>query len=109
MIVAAVRIKGNREFIGIFWGASLAVVFDLVDEHLDPYRCEYLSLPMGGVHFGLSPESQMPSVPFAEGTEAKDYDDATVNLLPSPTFSHSVLEHIEQGGAYEGRIWKSFK
>jgi hypothetical protein len=55
-----VRLKRNRELVGLFVSPNTEDLWDYVDECTESGECEYLELPPGGFHF---PNAGAPRVP----------------------------------------------
>jgi hypothetical protein len=55
-----VRLKRDRELVGLFVSPSRKDLWDFVDECTESGECEYLELPPGGFYF---PQAGAPVVP----------------------------------------------
>ena len=57
-----VRLKTNAELVGLFVSPSVKELWNYVDECCDPFACEFLSLPPGGIYLGQSGAAKIPTI-----------------------------------------------
>jgi len=90
-----VRLKENREIVGIFVAerSSLDIA---IDECCDPGACEYVKLSMGGIY---KDNGGAPAVPHAFNEE---YDNP-----PPDWFSGATISEFWHGAFFEESTWKS--
>lgn len=60
MTTYLVRLKRNAELVGLFVSPTDDMLGEFVDECCDPYECEFVKLPPGGIFL---PSSGAPVVP----------------------------------------------
>ncbi|MGH6792786.1 MAG: hypothetical protein ACRECF_08615 [Methyloceanibacter sp.] len=60
MTAYAVRIAKTHEFVGIFWGKSLAHACLRVDEFTEMNACEYKPLSWGGIYWDRRDDIAVP-------------------------------------------------
>jgi hypothetical protein len=71
MTAYLVRLKKNAELVGLFVSPSDDMLWDFVDECCDPYECEFVRLPAGGVYLS---EAGAPAVPTSIEFPVDDRD-----------------------------------
>ena len=49
-----VRLKENKEPVGMFVVGDLSDLFDVLDEQMNPFRCEFTKMTVGGLFIGGS-------------------------------------------------------
>lgn len=57
-----VRLKKNAEIVGVFVSPSVNELRIYVDECCDPFVCEFLTLPPGGIYMSESGAAKVPTV-----------------------------------------------
>jgi len=57
-----VRLKANRELVGLFDTADPKSLWDYVDECCDISDCEYVQLPRGGIYHESAGAPDVPTV-----------------------------------------------
>jgi hypothetical protein len=65
-----VRLKKNKELVGIFVSPNAANLWDFVDECCSPLACEYLPLPPGGMYLSQAGAATVPTAIDPEGSDA---------------------------------------
>ncbi len=97
MPVYLLRVQDTHEAVGIFWGDSIAQIWDGVDEHCDPGQCEYIVLKHGGIFF---PDGA-PALPLPEATEDDTEDDEVALFTRGVSIGELVSEALsgrQKGG-----------
>lgn len=98
-----VRTIENQLMVGFFNAQNTATLFDVVDEEVDPFACEYLKLPNGsGVFLDGHVREQAPEE--LEDGEAPDIV-ATItgeNGSESGRVSEAVMDALQE------KSWKQF-
>ena len=56
-----VRLQRNTELVGIFVSPSVHQLWNFVDECCDPFVCEYVALPPGGVYWSDAGAAKIPT------------------------------------------------
>lgn len=56
-----VRLKKNAELVGLFVSPTADMLWEFVDECTDPYECEFLKLPAGGVYLASAGAPRVPT------------------------------------------------
>ena len=57
-----VRLKMNAELVGIFVSPTVSRLWEFVDECCDPYACEFLRLPPGGIYLCEAGAARIPTL-----------------------------------------------
>ena len=57
-----VRLKRDAELVGIFVSPSAEQLWDFVDECTNPFVCEYVALPPGGVYWSQAGAAKVPTL-----------------------------------------------
>jgi len=94
MQVYLVRLRKNKELVGIFASPSSTRLWEFVDECCDPYVCEFLSLPAGGLYLS---ESGAPRVPTRKRypTDERDIPDWFAGADISELWIHAFYDAAE--------------
>ena len=81
MTTALVRIKDDKQLVGIFTYQTEYVgeLFNLVDQCTSPYGCEYIEINYGGVYWADNVDSikGLSEMTDREINEGQRYDNAT--------------------------------
>ena len=56
-----VRLKNNREIVGLFVSPSDDMLWEFVDECCDAHDCEFVKLPPGGLYLGTAAAPTIPT------------------------------------------------
>ena len=56
-----VRLKKNAELVGLFVSPTEDMLWEFVDECCDPYECEYVKLPPGGIYLDSAGAATVPT------------------------------------------------
>lgn len=72
MTVYLVRLKADAELVGIFVSPTDDLLGEFVDECRDPYECEFVELPPGGIYLD---SAEAPKVPTNIEYPVKDIPD----------------------------------
>jgi hypothetical protein len=64
-----VRLKKNKELVGLFVSPNLDDLWELVDECCSPLECEYVALRAGGVYLSNAGAPKVPTALDAEGSD----------------------------------------
>jgi hypothetical protein len=59
MLVYLVRMKENKEVIGVFWGKDKTEIWWAIDEFAPADYCEYVTVRSGGIAFTAKVEDDM--------------------------------------------------
>ena len=92
MTTYVVRLKENKEFVGIYAGKNEPDLFWLVDQLCDPYACEYARLSFGGLYFAGKCSR------FVDLDEMSEEETHNTPELNEPKFTEEITE-------FKGR-WK---
>ena len=57
-----VRLQRNAELVGIFVSPTADHLWDYVDECTNPFVCEYVALPPGGVYWSDAGAAKVPTL-----------------------------------------------
>ncbi|MGF6309933.1 hypothetical protein ABIB82_004070 [Bradyrhizobium sp. i1.8.4] len=93
MPIYLVRTIKERDLVGIFAAPNVMDLAFLIDEVLDPDRCEYQRLPSGGIVW----DSRAVSVPIEAAGDDDDPDEDPENEVLVPW-----------GGARSTETWSNF-
>lgn len=69
-----VRLKNNAELVGLFVSPCANELWNYVDECCDPFACEFLKLPPGGLYIDHSGAAKIPTV-IADPEDEELYPD----------------------------------
>tara|TARA_R110000850_G_scaffold127304_2_gene246307 strand:- start:3540 stop:3887 length:348 start_codon:yes stop_codon:yes gene_type:complete len=78
---ALVRLIKNKELVGIFSYPTKPELFNLIDQCVDPYECEYIVIHCGGIYWpdpGVGKIEKVDLSETEEETEDEVYDNARV-------------------------------
>ena len=62
MTAYLVRLKENAELVGLFVSPGPEDLWDYVDECCDPYACEFVALPPGGLYLHNAGAPTVPTI-----------------------------------------------
>jgi len=57
-----VRLTKDTELVGLFVSPSLDRLYEFIDECCDPFSCEYLALPPGGLYLSQAGAAKVPTI-----------------------------------------------
>jgi hypothetical protein len=83
-----VRLKKNKEVVGLFVSPSSDNLWEFVDECCPPVDCEYLMLPPGGLYLSAAGAAAIPTAIDAEG------DEPDPDFFSGATVSELWLDHF---------------
>ena len=70
MSVYAVRLQEDKTAVGLMYAGSQEMLFDEIDQHCDPYACEYKPIWLN-IFFHGTKEEGCPTFPLVSKEEAK--------------------------------------
>jgi len=91
-----VRLKANKELVGLFVSPSKEDLWHFVDECCDPFVCEFLRLPPGGIYRS---ESGAPRVPTLDRYPEDD------KSIPD-WFAGATLSELWLHAFYDHAVWR---
>jgi hypothetical protein len=92
-----VRLKDGAELVGIFVSPSVDTLWRYVDECCDPYECEFLRLPPGGLYLGKPGAASIPTI-------IEDLED---NKLYPDWFAGAVVSELWLDIFYDDLKWEA--
>lgn len=100
MTAYLVRVRETKEAVGIYNAFDSVGLFRAIDEHTDPFNCEYTVLPEGGIFF----KGTCPSIPNEK------LDERLKALWKDPEITER-WEEVLCSGKRNGRKagWKRFE
>ncbi|WP_353646293.1 hypothetical protein [Mesorhizobium sp. WSM2239] len=98
-----VRLRDNKEIVGIIVLDSPDDLYDFVDENTDPGLCEYRELPSGGL---LWHENDAPRVP-SNIEDSDESDDYFARLAETASFSELWMGELFQTDEEESGSWEA--
>ena len=89
MNVYLVRLIEEQEIVGVFAAKNINNLYDLVDECVSPYECEYAKLPEGGLCW-LAPRSPKVSSKkqFNEDADETNWFGKPYNVTLNETWTY---------------------
>lgn len=100
MTAYIVRLIKDRELVGIVWAGTTRGLWRAIDEHCDPFACEYAPLPDGGIFWN----SGAPAIPIDDQCDEDDESDNCC-LIPDAETSERLGASIY---GHEKLNWKQF-
>lgn len=97
MTAYLVRLKNNAELVGLFVSPADDMLWEFVDECCDPYECEFVTLPPGGLYLHQAGAPTVPTLipdPEQEDSFPDWFSGATVSELWLGIF-HSGYGELE--------------
>jgi len=92
-----VRLEANKELVGLFVSPNDEMLWEFVDECCDPFVCEFLKLPAGGMYRS---ESGAPRVPTVERFPVDE------KSIPD-WFAGATLSELWLDAFYDDAFWQN--
>ena len=87
-----VRLQDSAELVGLFLSPDVEALWRFVDECCDPFVCEYVELPPGGIYLDGSGAPRVPTVtryPVDQDEIPDWFAGATLSELWIPSFHNT--------------------
>ena len=88
MNVYLVRLIEEQEIVGVFAAKNISNLFDLVDECVSPYDCEYARLPEGGLYWSAPKSPKVSLKQFDEDADEINWFGRQYNVTLNETWTY---------------------
>jgi len=103
---ALVRLRRNKELVGIFSYPTKPELFDLIDQCTSPYDCEYIVLHYGGIYWPDPGVGKIEAVDLSkdeEEPEGEVYDNARVC-----DYADSFVQHAKRWERFDFKKMRDY-
>lgn len=96
MATAIVRVKDTKQLVGLYAYRNRSELFNLVDQLVSPFYCEFMTVQYGGLHF----PNGTPVIDRQDWNEQEEYED---RVYDGATLDEGLDSRIDDDD------WKEFK